>query len=139
MATYTFDHLDDLGLRGRVFYEMFPGTAASDAWRASFAAAHPLHAVSDLSGRGQKDDRDLDEILDETFPASDPPGEYRRDGHSRWRDARKSDHMPMKIGPRPDHGFDEPVKRLALAPESTGRLRPSAISALLVKRMGRCV
>jgi hypothetical protein len=73
MATYMFDDLDDLGLRGRVFYEMFPGTAASDAWRAAFAAAHPLHAGSDPSGRGQKDDRDLDEILDETFPASDPP------------------------------------------------------------------
>jgi hypothetical protein len=73
MATYTFDDLDDLGLRGRVFYEMFPGTAASDAWRASFAAAHPLHAVSDPSRRGHKNDRDLDEILDETFPASDPP------------------------------------------------------------------
>ena len=71
MATHTFDDLDDLGLRGRVFYEMFPGTAASDAWRAVFTAAH--HTVPDPSGRGHRDDRDLDEILDETFPASDPP------------------------------------------------------------------
>jgi hypothetical protein len=73
MAPHTFNDLDDLGLRGRVFYEMFPGTAASDAWRAAFAAAHPLHAVSNPSGRDHKDDRDLDEILDDTFPASDPP------------------------------------------------------------------
>ena len=71
MTTRRFDDLDDLGLRGRVFYEMFPGTAASDAWRAAFAAAH--HAVPDPSGSGHKDDRDLDEILDETFPVSDPP------------------------------------------------------------------
>ena len=71
MAPHTFDDLDDLGLRGRVFYEMFPGTAASDAWRAAFAAAH--HAVPDPSGGGHQDDRYLDEILDETFPASDPP------------------------------------------------------------------
>ena len=74
MDTHTFDDLDDLGLRGRAFYEMFPGTAASDAWRAAFAATH--HAVPDPSGSGHKDDRDerdLDEILDETFPASDPP------------------------------------------------------------------
>ena len=74
MVTQTFDDLDDLGLRGRVFYEMFPGTAASDAWRAAFTAGPHQHAVSDPSDSGHKaEDRDLDEILDETFPASDPP------------------------------------------------------------------
>lgn len=74
MAAHTFDDLDDLGLRGRVFSEMFPGTAASDAWRAAFVAAHPHQPVRDPSEDERKpDDRDLDETLDETFPASDPP------------------------------------------------------------------
>lgn len=41
MTGRTFDDLDELCGRGRVFSEMFPGTAASDAWRAAFAAAHP--------------------------------------------------------------------------------------------------
>jgi hypothetical protein len=53
---------------------MFPGTAVSDAWRAEFVAAHPQHASSDPPESGHRpDDRDLDETLDETFPASDPP------------------------------------------------------------------
>lgn len=73
MAAHTFDDLDDLGLRGRVFYEMFPGTAASDAWRAAFIAAHPHHSVPDPAESERKLERDLDETLDETFPASDPP------------------------------------------------------------------
>ena len=73
MAADTFDDLDDLGLRGRVFSEMFPGTAASDAWRAAFVAAHAHDAVPDPSESERKPERDLDETLDETFPASDPP------------------------------------------------------------------
>jgi hypothetical protein len=73
MTAYTFDDLDELGLRGRVFSEMFPGTAASDAWRAAFIAAHSHHPASDPSEGARKPERDLDETLDETFPASDPP------------------------------------------------------------------
>jgi hypothetical protein len=37
----TFDDLDDLCQRGRVFSEMFPGTPASDAWCTAFAKTHP--------------------------------------------------------------------------------------------------
>jgi hypothetical protein len=73
MATSTFDDLDDLGLRGRVFYEVFPGTAASDAWRAAFVATHHVHAASDSADADETPDDALDEIADETFPASDPP------------------------------------------------------------------
>jgi hypothetical protein len=49
MAINTFDNLDDLDLRGRVFSEMFPGTAASDARGAAFCrgtpAARPIKSV----------------------------------------------------------------------------------------------
>ncbi len=50
MDTQTFDDLGELWQRGRMFSEMFPGTAAGDAWRAAFDAAHP---------RGKKDQEDL--------------------------------------------------------------------------------
>jgi len=49
MATYMFDDLDDLGVRGRVFYEMFPGTAASDAWW--LALARPSRTAIDCRQR----------------------------------------------------------------------------------------
>ena len=50
MTMPPFDDLDDLRARGRVFYEMFPGAAASDAWRAAFTAAHQPHADANQSG-----------------------------------------------------------------------------------------
>jgi hypothetical protein len=67
MAADTFDDLDDLGLRRRVFYEMFPGTAAPNAWRAAFVAAHPHHPVPDPSESVRKPERDLDERLMKRF------------------------------------------------------------------------
>ncbi|HZR26684.1 MAG TPA: hypothetical protein VFA59_24030 [Vicinamibacterales bacterium] len=72
MSTPCFDDLEELAHRGRVFYEMFPGTAASDAWSAAFDAAHHGRA-SVPSDPKRKADEDLDEIIDETFPASDSP------------------------------------------------------------------
>jgi hypothetical protein len=85
MATRTFDDLDDLGLPGRVFHALLPGTAASDVWRAACLAAHPRQPVSDPSQKERKpDERDLDEMLDETFPASDPPSNTGETGIRVW-------------------------------------------------------
>lgn len=70
----TFGNLDELTQRGRVFYEMFPGTAASDVWREAFDAVHTGRPDSDTpDGGDRRDDRNLDETVDETFPASDAP------------------------------------------------------------------
>lgn len=50
-----FDDLDERCQRGRVFYETFPGTAASDVWRAAFNAAHPRTDEStDRHGVGRR-------------------------------------------------------------------------------------
>lgn len=73
MLTQEFRDLDELARRGRVFYETFPGTAASDVWSAAFAAAHHQHASDSSDPERKVSSRDLDESLDETFPASDSP------------------------------------------------------------------
>ena len=40
MATRTWNELDEISQRGRVFSQSFPGTAASDLWRSEFASTH---------------------------------------------------------------------------------------------------
>lgn len=69
-ASRLWDDLDEICQRGRVFYEMFPGTAASDAWRVAFAATHPHHvrpnessnAVDNLKVEGPTSDGAAREI-----------------------------------------------------------------------------
>jgi hypothetical protein len=74
----TVDRLDDRNLRelvqrGRVFSEMFPGTAASDAWLRAFDESYERTTPPYGSTDDREKERELDETLDETFPASDAP------------------------------------------------------------------
>lgn len=41
----TAQEIDDFSERGRVFYEMFPGTAASDEWRRHSALVESVPAA----------------------------------------------------------------------------------------------
>lgn len=52
----TAQEIDDFCERGRVFYETFPGTAASDEWRRHSAFADSI--PTDLPTRSGHDDDD---------------------------------------------------------------------------------
>jgi len=47
MTNELLRNLDEICARGRVFSETFPGTAASDEWRAAFIRTHPGHVRAD--------------------------------------------------------------------------------------------
>jgi len=57
MAPRTWNELDEISQRGRVFSQSFPGTTASDVWRAGFASAHSHPVAPDPSENQRKHDQ----------------------------------------------------------------------------------